>query len=220
VPGGCGGSELCFYSLPVAHRGRLTVYMSEHNSCCCSEELVAYLDGELDAASLAALERHLEDCSRCSAELRAERSLQHELNFTLAQEPLLELPKNFAQVVAARAQSDMSGVRERVERKRALCLCAALAAFSFLLLGGAAIGESVLAPVRAFWKAGVALFNFLGHALYDAGAGLAVISRGLGGYLFSQSPRGLGPVVLLLLALVLFTLARLIVRYHRTRTIE
>ena len=74
-------------------------------------------------------------------------------------------------------------------------------------------------PSRAIWKTCVALFGFLGHALYDAGASLAVISRGLGGHLLFES-RGVGLLVLLLLALALFTLARLIVRYHRTRTIE
>jgi anti-sigma factor RsiW len=194
--------------------------MSQNNSVCRSEEIIAYLDGELDDASLARLEQHLENCSRCAADLRAQRSLLNELNFALMDEATIEMPKNFAQVVAARAQSDMSNVvRDRHERRRALRLCVALASISFVLLGGAALSESVFAPLRAIWKAGVALFNFLGHALYDAGAGLAVISRGLGGHLLFES-RGLGLLVLLLLALALFTLARLIVRYHRTRIIE
>jgi anti-sigma factor RsiW len=194
--------------------------MSQHDSCCRREEIAAYLDDELAAASLAQLERHFEDCSRCSAELREQRRILGELNFALRDEPGLEMPKNFAQIVAARAQSDMSGVREPKERRRAIGLCAALAAVSFLLLGGAALTDSVLSPIRAIRKVVVALFTFLGHALYDAGAGFAVISRGLGGHLLSQNPRLLGPLVLLLLALALFTLARLIVRYHRARIIE
>jgi anti-sigma factor RsiW len=194
--------------------------MSSHNPDCRSEEIVAYLDGELDASSRVRIESHLESCGECAAELRVQRRLLQELNFALASdEPAFEMPKNFAEVVAARAQSDMSGVRERVERRRALGLCIALAAASFMLLGGAAFGESVFAPLRAIWKAGAALFSFLGHALYDAGAGVAVISRGLGGHLLFES-RGLGALVLLLIALALFTLPRLIVRYHRTRIIE
>jgi anti-sigma factor RsiW len=193
--------------------------MSQNNSVCRSEEIIAYLDGELDASSLARLEQHFEDCSQCAAALREQRRLLNELNFALMDEPAIEMPKNFAEVVAARAQSDMSGVRNRQEQRRALRLCAVLAAISFALLGGAAFGESVFAPLRAIWKTGVALFNFLGHALYDAGAGVAVISRGLGGHLLFES-RSLGLLVLLLLALALFTLARLIVRYHRTRIIE
>jgi hypothetical protein len=114
----------------------------------------------------------------------------------------------------------MSGVLEPVERRRALQLCGVLMIASFMLLGGTALGESVLSPLRAIWKVGAALFSFLGHALYDAGAGVAVISRGLTGRLLAQSPRGLVLVMLLFLVLALLTLARLIVRYHRTRIIE
>jgi anti-sigma factor RsiW len=193
--------------------------MSPENSSCRSEEIVAYLDGEVDAASLVRLEQHFADCPQCAAELRAQRRLLHELDFALMDEPLMEMPQNFAQVVAARAQSDMSGMRAPRERRRAMGLCAMLLAVSFALLGGTAVGESVLAPLRAIWKVGVALLSFLGHALYDAGAGVAVISRGLGGRLLFES-RVAGLLVLILLALAFFTLARLIVRYHRTRIVE
>ncbi len=194
--------------------------MLPNNSVCRSEEIIAYLDGELDASSLARLEQHFEACSKCAADLRAQRRLLNELNFALMDEPMIEMPKNFAQVVAARAQSDMSGVvRDPSERKRALRLCAALVTVAFALLGGAALSESIFAPLRAIWKAGMALFSFLGHALYDAGASVTVISRGLSGRLLFES-RALGLLVLLLLALSLFALARLIVRYHRTRIME
>jgi anti-sigma factor RsiW len=193
--------------------------MSPDNFTCRSEEIAAYLDGEADAASLARLEQHFAHCSRCAAELRAQRRLLHELDFALMDEPAIEMPKNFAQVVAARAQSDMSGMRAPRERRRALRLCAALVAVSFALLGGAALMNSVFAPLRAIWKVGVAMFGFLGHALYDAGTGVAVISRGLGGHLLFES-RVAGLLVLILLVLAFFTLARLIVRYHRTRIVE
>jgi len=186
---------------------------------CRREEIVAYLDGELDVSSHARLEQHFENCSQCAAELRAQRGVMTELDFALMDEPAIEMPKNFAQIVAARAQSDMSGVRDARERRRALRLCGVLVAVSFALLGGAALSESVLAPLRAVWKGAAAILGFLSHALYDAGAGLTVISRGLGGHLLFQS-RGLSLLVLLLIALALFVLSRLIVRYHRTRIIE
>ena len=180
---------------------------------------MAYLDGELEDASLARVESHLGNCPECTAELLEQRRLLQELSFALTDEPALEMPKNFAAIVAARAQSDMSGVRDGAERKRALGLCVALAAASFVLLGGTALRESVLSPLRAIWTASAALFSFLGHALYDAGAGVAVLSRGLGGRLLFES-RSLGLLILFLFVLVSFTLARLIVRYHRTRIIE
>ena len=193
--------------------------MSPNNSVCRSEEVGAYLDGELDASSLARLEQHFESCSRCAAELRAQRRFVSELNFALMDEAAIELPKNFVEIVAARAQSDMSGVRDARERGRALRLCGVLVAISFLLLGGAALSESIFAPLRAVWKGAVALLGFLGHALYDAGAGLAVISRGLGGHLLFES-RSSGLLFLLLMALALLALSRLLVRYHRTRIVE
>ncbi len=189
------------------------------NSVCGSEEIVAYLDGELDASALARFERHVGDCVACARALAAERQLFRELDSALSIEPQLEMPKNFAQVVAARAQADLSGVRHVTERRRALRLCAVLACMAFALTGGAALTDGVLAPLGAVWKFAGALAGFLGHALYDAGAGFAVISRGVGGRLLFGS-RGPGVVVLLLLVLALLMLRRLITGYHRARAVE
>ncbi|HEY0378238.1 MAG TPA: zf-HC2 domain-containing protein [Pyrinomonadaceae bacterium] len=189
------------------------------NWVCGGEEVVAYLDGELDSRAHALFERHLGGCRRCAEALEAERLLQRELDSALATAPALEMPKNFAQVVAARAAADMSGVRRAPERRRALRLCAVLVAVACALTGGAALTEAVLAPLRAVWNFGAAVLGFLGHALYDAGAGLTVISRGVGGRLLFGS-RGAGLTVLLLLALALLTLRRLIAGYHRAHATE
>jgi hypothetical protein len=107
----------------------------------------------------------------------------------------------------------MSGVREKGERRRALFLCAALALISFLLLGGARLRESIFAPLVAVWTTGKALFSFLGHALYDAGASFAVVTRGVGWHLLFES-RPLGLVLLILFASALFLLSRMISGYH------
>ena len=190
-----------------------------NTSVCSAEEITAYLDSELDAVSLVRLEEHCATCANCQAELETQRRLLCELDFALADEASVEMPKNFAQVVAARAQADLSGMRDRRERRRAFRLCVVLAAVAVALLGGAAVSETVLAPLRAIWRGGTALVSFLGHALYDAGAGLAVISRGIGGHLVFES-RPVSVIVLLLFVLALFMLRRLIAGYHRTRTIE
>ena len=190
-----------------------------NTSVCSAEEITAYLDSELDAVSLVRLEEHCATCASCQAELETQRRLLRELDFALADEASVEMPVNFAQVVAARAQADLSGMRDRRERRRAFRLCVVLAAVAVALLGGAAVSETVLAPLRAIWRGGTALVSFLGHALYDAGAGLAVISRGIGGHLVFES-RPVSVIVLLLFVLALFMLRRLIAGYHRTRTIE
>jgi anti-sigma factor RsiW len=190
-----------------------------NTSVCSAEEITAYLDSELDAVSLVRLEEHCATCASCQAELETQRRLLRELDFALSDNASVEMPKNFAQVVAARAQADLSGMRDRRERRRAFRLCVVLAAVAVALLGGAAVSETVLAPLRAIWRGGTALVSLLGHALYDAGAGLAVISRGIGGHLVFES-RLVSVIVLLLFVLALFMLRRLIAGYHRTRTIE
>ena len=49
-----------------------------------------------------------------------------------------QLPHDFTRIVTARAESDLSGMRNKHERRRALKLCAGLALVSFALLGAAA----------------------------------------------------------------------------------
>jgi predicted anti-sigma-YlaC factor YlaD len=190
-----------------------------HKSVCRSEEIVAYLDAELGREAHALLEEHLAECASCTAELEMQRRLQRELDFALSDDASLEMPGNFAQIVAARAQADLSGMRDARERRRALRLCVVLAGVAVSLTGGAALSESVFAPLRAIWKGGAALFNFLGHALYDTGASVAVISRGVGGHLLFDS-RPVGLLVLLLFVSALLMLRRLIASYHRTRSVE
>jgi anti-sigma factor RsiW len=190
-----------------------------NKSVCRSEEIVAYLDGELETEVRARLEAHLAECAPCVAELEMQQRLLRELDFALSDDEGVLMPKNFAQIVAARAQSDLSGVRERHERRRAFRLCVLLSVVAVVLMGGAAVSESVFAPLRAIWKGVAALVNFLGHALYDMGAGVAVISRGVGGHLLFES-RPLGLLVLLLFVSALYMLRRLIAGYHRTRTVE
>jgi anti-sigma factor RsiW len=190
-----------------------------NKSVCGSEEIVAYLDGELEPEMRARLEAHLAECAPCIAELEMQRRLLRELDFALSDDEGVLMPKNFAQIVAARAQSDLSGVRERHERRRAFRLCVLLGSVAVALTGGAAVSESVFAPLHATWKGASALLNFLGHALYDMGAGVAVISRGVGGHLLFES-RLLSLIVLFLFASALYMLRRLIAGYHRTRTVE
>src|SRR5919202_324209 len=146
---------------------------AQNKPACRREEIAAYVDGELDAGTRALFEEHVADCSACAEELKVQQAILRELDSALAEDAFGEMPGNFAQVVAARAQSDLSGVRERRERRRALRLCAALFAVAVALLGMTAVSESVLAPLRAIWRCGVVIFTLLGHALYDLGAGLA-----------------------------------------------
>src|ERR1044072_9825727 len=118
-----------------------------HSENCIekSEEIAAYLDGELSGLARIEFEQHLKECSACKAQLCEQRRLLCALDLALSDDPALRLPVNFSQVVAAHAQADMSGLRHRSEHRRALRLCAALLAASLvLLIGGAALSETVL----------------------------------------------------------------------------
>lgn len=187
-------------------------------SSCQSDQIAAYLDGELDEVVCALLEDHLKQCADCSGELAEQRLLLCTLDSTLSRGSSLPLPTDFARMVAARAESDMSGVRDRREHTRALQLCAALAGISFVLLGVAA-GRVVLSFALKLVDHVAGVFDLVWTTSYDAVTGLTIVSRVLGkglmpGFLLASL------LVFLLLAFALLLLSRLISNYHRTRLVE
>lgn len=192
--------------------------LAADNMTCRSAEVAAYLDGELGAAALLAFEEHLKECRPCAQKLEEQRRLLCTLDMAFNEEKTLALPADFARVVTAHAQTDMSGVREKAERGRALSLCAALALFSFALLGSAALTDSVFEPVRVFGRMAGASVGMVSRAIYDLGATFAVIMRIVGRFVFESHPLGLFSYMLLGAALLL--LLRLIRGYHRARAVE
>jgi anti-sigma factor RsiW len=197
----------------------LSDVLSEISDGCRSEEIAAYLDGELDARAVALFEDHLKTCRSCVQELQDQRRLLCALDFALSEDdPALALPQNFALVVAANAESDMSGVRLRAEHRRALRWCVGLSLVTFALLG-ASLGSAVLVPLKAAARFAASVSGFLWNALYDAGAGVAVILRAVGRrVIFESHPLSLVATLLFVLALAL--LPRLIMRYHRAQMVE
>lgn len=193
---------------------------SRHIKCGRSAETAAYLDGELDAHALLLFEGHLQECPTCTEELREQRRLLCALDFALgADDPCVDLPRDFAQIIATNAECDMSGVRKRVEHDRAIRFCFGLTLAAFILLGGATLYAAVSIPIRTFARASVSIVGFAWNAIYDAGVGAAVILRPLGRRLiFELHPIGL--IVFLLFAFALALLPRLIVRYHRAQITE
>jgi anti-sigma factor RsiW len=189
-----------------------------HDHECPTEDVAAYLDGELDGAASESFEAHLKTCARCATELRMQRQLLCTLDFAFS-EPSFELPRNFSRVVAAHAESDLSGMRKKSERRRALQLCALLALLAFALLG-AASRALVFQPARSFLRIAGILVDLVARALYDAGTGAAVIVRVVGRALI-LAPYGLGIILIVLPFLIaLAVLPRLIVNYHRAQVIE
>ncbi|HSD47073.1 MAG TPA: zf-HC2 domain-containing protein [Pyrinomonadaceae bacterium] len=184
----------------------------------CQKNLIAaYVDGELSDVANAIFEQHVEDCPDCRAELRAHRVFVCELDAALTGKVDIPVPDDFSKVIAVRARSDMRGVRSRSEHRKAIAICMVLALTGFGLLGATA-REDVLALAGRFITGVFSIGSFISQLVYDAVAGLVVISRVLGQRVVVSS--GSVGVLLVVLAVAVFVLSRLISDYHRTGATE
>ena len=183
--------------------------------CPQTVRTAAYLDGELDARAAEEFESHARACETCTAALLEQRRLLCLLDtaFDRNFEKRIALPAGFTRQLRVRAQNDMRGVRARVERRRALKICAALGAAAFALTGFAAL-DSVVAPALSAARAAGGVLSVAGHAAAETGEGASVVLRAVGGSLVAGS----APVALLQLAALaaaIVLLLRLIIAYHR-----
>lgn len=183
-----------------------------HSPCL---DVAAYLDGELDAAAGARFEQHTIICASCANALREQKRLLCVLDaaFSGAQKQI-QLPANFTEVVKARAQSDMSSVRHRSERKRAVLVSIVLAAISFALLGWQAWAV-LFAPMRAAAGIAATMLDMAANAIGEAASGVVLTLRVLGGQMLEEpGAASFGTYAMFAVAVAL--LFRLIVSYHRT----
>ena len=184
----------------------------------CQRNLIAaYVDGELSEVAAAIFEQHVEDCTECRTELRAHRLFVCELDAVMSDKVELPVPDNFSRVIAVRATSDLRGVRSRAEHRKAIVICVVLALAGFGLLGATA-RDSVFALIGKFLTSVFSLTSFVSNTIYDAVAGLVVISRVLGHKIVVES--GSFGVLLVVLAAAILVLTRLISNYHRTGATE
>jgi anti-sigma factor RsiW len=190
--------------------------MLSENSCP-SEQIAAYLDGELYGSALTAFEHHVEGCQACRDELRAQRLLLCELDAAMSHDADVAAPCDFARIVAAHAETDMRGVRSRTEHKRALRFIVILALAAFSLLGASA-SDSLIGWARVISRNVFGLASFTWTATYDTVASAVVISRVLSRKVFIET--GSLGLLVVFLALALLLLSRLIASYHRGRAIE
>jgi hypothetical protein len=192
--------------------------MTTDNNICQSDQIAAFVDDELEPAHRLAFEQHVRVCDSCAAELRAHRTFMRELDTALAGRFDLEVPPDFAKVVAVHAENDMRGVRDRAEHRKALRYCIVLGLVAFALLGVAS-SRAVLFSVQSFFKATFGIISLFGKTIYDALAGLSVLAR-----VFRRGLAGEAGLVdlgaLLLFAFAVCILTLLISRYHRTRVLD
>jgi hypothetical protein len=192
--------------------------MTSQNNICESDQIAAFVDDELEPARRLAFEQHVRVCDSCAEGLRAQRTFMRELDSALAGRFDLEVPSDFARVVAVHAENDMRGVRDRAEHRKALRYCIILGLVAFALLGVAS-SRAVLASIQSFFKAIFGIISLFGKTIYDAIAGFSVLARVFRRSLVGDA--GLADLMaLLLFAFAIGLLTLLISRYHRTRVLD
>ena len=185
---------------------------------CQLEDVAAYLDGELTGVALDTFEQHVRSCAGCAVELRTQRQLLCTLDVAFNDASSFHLPNNFARVVTAHAENDLTGMRNRGERQRALQLCAVLALVSFGLLG-AATRSIVFDPLRSFFRVTRVLVDLVWQATSEAASSAAVLIRVIGrAILLAQTGSRFFFVLAFLLSICFLSL--LIANYHRAQIIE
>ena len=183
---------------------------------CDDNMIAAYVDGELEPANRVSVELHLEGCRQCRAELRAHRLFLCELDSAMTQSEVA-IPTDFSRKVAARATSDLRGIRSVSENKKALAFCLILAVAALGLLSDAS-RTTALNGSRQLVRSVIAIVSMLWTALFDVVASVVIISRVLSRKLVVES-NSLG-LLLVLFALAILLLSRMIVSYHRTSANE
>ena len=129
---------------------------------CPSEEIGAYLDAELPAERVAALEAHFNACLICREELNSQKVFLLELSRSLEQKAPIELPKEFTRAIVTKAESSVTGLRKSSERATAAAIVLLLLVLSAVGFAGD-WGRVTAEAARPFGMFG---------ALLDAAAGL------------------------------------------------
>lgn len=142
---------------------------------CPTDEIAAYIDGELNQSRELELDVHFAGCSKCTADLNDQKQFLQSLDLSLKQDKEIDLPENFTKVVVANAESNVSGLRRPSERYNALFVCAGLLLFVLFALGADA--TRLFDGVVSFAEQVAAVGGFFGHLIYSFFVGLTIIVR-------------------------------------------
>ena len=142
---------------------------------CPTDEIAAYIDGELVPEHEIELEAHLADCQICSFELNQQKQFLCGLNSSLKNEGEIELPANFTKLIVANAESSVNGLRRPRERFNAIFICAGLFLFALFALGAEA--GKVLDGVSNIFDQIVAVGGVFARLTYSFFVGVAIILR-------------------------------------------
>lgn len=153
--------------------------MQKIEETCPRTEIAEYIDGELSPSAEMDLEKHFAVCKNCADEFNEQKKLLCALDFAFDGKADIELPVNFTKSVVVRAESNVSGLRRREERFRALYLCAAL--FLLIIVGLGNETEAVFSTFKIFAEQILAVSGFAVHLIFNFAIALTAILRIIGG---------------------------------------
>ena len=151
--------------------------LQENNLTCPSDEIAAYIDGELISTREMELDAHFVTCELCAEELNQQKQFLNELDAGLKIRSEIDLPTNFTKTIVANAESTVSGLRRPRERFNALFICAGLFLFSLFALGTDA--SRIFGGMAVAFDQIAAVGGFFAHLVYSIFLGMAIVVRSL-----------------------------------------
>lgn len=187
---------------------------NEDFSICPREEIAAYIDGELSSREEMNLDLHLSNCKTCLDELNSQKKVSTTLEILLEDKADdFELPANFTKIITAKAESNVSGLRQPKERLSAFIIFAVLIA---LVIVG--LGSRIDTIWFAFEKiAGQILVvgGFIWHTILDIGKVFSVILRALSQHFIYSSVSAL-LLILIVFGMTALMLSKMVWRFNRS----
>jgi anti-sigma factor RsiW len=191
--------------------------MIDRDKLCDQRLIPAYIDGELDDAAQSLFRQHIDSCSECRDELRIHQQFICALDSVFVNDVEVSVPKDFSRIIAARAVSDMSGVRTAAENRKALLICLVLSVTGFALIG-ATTRQMSFGVIRGLITKILGVAEFAWATFYNSVLSVAVISRVISRKFIIET--GNLRLVIVLFAFAVLLLSRLITNYHRTGAVE
>ena len=181
------------------------------SNACQTEDISAYLDGELSPSRELELEVHFTVCEPCFFELNLQKQFLCSLNSSLQDENEIELPAEFTRHIVANAESTVAGLRRPRERYNAIFICIGL--FVFVLFALGADAGRLFAGLASTFEQAAAVGGFFGHLIYSFFVGVAIVLRTLGAQV--KADAAVGIVLAGVAAFTVMLLSRKLLRLRR-----
>lgn len=187
------------------------------NNSCPQTEIAAYIDGELSASAEMELESHFAVCGDCLKEFNEQKKLLCALDFAFDEKSEIVLPENFTKTIVIQAESNVSGLRLREERYRALYLCAIL--FLLTIVGLGSETEAVFSASAVFVEQVITVAGYTVHLIFSIAVALTTILRIISGQIIFSPAFAVLAFAVFLMLLVYFS-SRILALFDRSKNLE